>query len=259
MATVAHATREVRLTPAQLPVKVTGMQAMAGKMWIPFIAMGFMIVVGSFIIGLLVSTTAGDYFGASKAVREAAERGSDLATQKAFVESTKAWLPAFKFLGIGMLLGGVTFLLATILGALRVGGGRVQEALGVEIKLIRPPVTAKLFPVLMMMGTMILGVAVVIGDDHLRLLEPLHRQRTEPFDWCIAGRSGNDQRDQAVVGAHEVRRHGSVADRHWTGAGDDRRGPALAGQPTLGDPALSHAGCSEVRPSSCGEGWPRAV
>jgi hypothetical protein len=39
------------------------------------------------------------------------------------------WLPAFKFLGLGMILGGVAFLLATILVALRVGGGRVQEAL----------------------------------------------------------------------------------------------------------------------------------
>ena len=89
--------------------------------------------------------------------------GSDLATKKAFIESTKAWLPTFKFLGMGMLLGGVTFLLATILGALRVGGGRVQEALGVEVKLIQPPVTAKLFPMVMMMGTMVLMVALVIG------------------------------------------------------------------------------------------------
>ena len=39
------------------------------------------------------------------------------------------WLSAFKFLGLGMILGGVTFLLAIILGALRVGGGGVQEAL----------------------------------------------------------------------------------------------------------------------------------
>ena len=35
----------------QLPVKVTGMQAMASKMWMPFIGMGFMIVVAAFIIG----------------------------------------------------------------------------------------------------------------------------------------------------------------------------------------------------------------
>lgn len=147
----------------KLPVEVTKMQAMAGKMWIPFIAMGFMIVVIAFIIGLVNSGAAGDYFTASKAVREAAERGSHLATQKAFIESTKVWLPAFKFLGMGMLLGGVTFLLATILGALRVGGGRVQEALGVEVKLLKPPITAQLFPMVMMMGMMVLVAALIIS------------------------------------------------------------------------------------------------
>ena len=163
MATIARTRNEVVFGRKHLPVNVTGMQSMAGKMWIPFIAMGFMIVAVSLIVGLVVSATAADYFTASKEVREAAAKGSDLATQRAFIEATKAWLPSFKFLGLGMLLGGVTFLLATILGALRVGGGRVQEALGVEVKLIRPPVTARIFPAVMMMGTMVLMVAVVIG------------------------------------------------------------------------------------------------
>ena len=163
MATIASTSHEVVYRPEQLPVGVTGMQSMAGKMWVPFIAMGFMIVVISFIVGLVNSGTAADYYTASKAVREAAETGSTLATQKAFIESTKVWLPTFKFLGLGLLLGGVTFLLATILGALRVGGGRVQEALGIEVKLIKPPVTARLFPALMMMGTMVLVVALIIG------------------------------------------------------------------------------------------------
>ena len=147
----------------QLPVKVTGMQGMASKMWMPFIGMGFMIVVAAFIIGLVSSATIADYFTASKAMREAAAKGSDLATQKAFVESVKVWLPAFKFLGIGMLLGGITFLLATILGALRVGGGGVQQALGGEVRMPKPPMTAKLFPMVMMMGLMILIAALVIG------------------------------------------------------------------------------------------------
>ena len=67
MATTAQALNsEVLFSPAKLPVKVTGMQAMAGKMWIPFIAMGFMIVVASFIVGLVNSGTAADYFTASK-------------------------------------------------------------------------------------------------------------------------------------------------------------------------------------------------
>ena len=164
MATIASTgTDEVKFGPAKLPVTVTGMQSMASKMWIPFIAMGFMIVVASFIIGLVTSSVAADYYAFDKVAREAAVRGSDLATDKAFIESTKVWLPAFKFLGMGMLLGGVTFLLATILGALRVGGGRVQEALGVDVKIIKAPVTARAFPMVMMMGMMVLIASLVIG------------------------------------------------------------------------------------------------
>ncbi|MCH8206890.1 MAG: hypothetical protein IH956_07790 [Chloroflexi bacterium] len=163
MASITASNQDIVFTTDQLPVKVTGMQAMASKMWAPFIGMGFMLVAASFIIGLIVSGVAADYFAFSKEVRETAAKGSDLATDRAFIEATKAWLPTLKFLGMGMLLGGVTFLLATILGALRVGGGRVQEALGVEIKLIKPPVTARLFPMVMMMGMMILMAALVIG------------------------------------------------------------------------------------------------
>ena len=143
-----------------LPVEVTGMQSMASKMWLPFLGMGFMIVVATFIIGLINSGVAADYFAADKLTREAAGVGTSLATQKAFIESTKIWMPALKFLGLGMMLGGVTFLLATILGALRVGGGRVQEALGVDVRIIKPPMTARVFPMVMMMGTMLSGIFV---------------------------------------------------------------------------------------------------
>ena len=86
-----------------------------------------------------------------------------MATNKAFIEATKIWLPTFKFLGIGMLLGGVTFLLATILGALRTGGGTVQEALGIEVRILKTPLTGKLFPMVMMMGMMVLIAGLVIG------------------------------------------------------------------------------------------------
>lgn len=154
---------EIQFSANQLPVKVTGMQAMASKMWMPFIAMGFVVVLVSFIVGLVNSSITSEYFEPSKVVREAAETGSALATQKAFVESTKAWLPAFKFLGMGMILGGVTFLLATILGALRTGGGRVQEALGVPVRIIKTPMTATVFPMFMMMGMMVLIGSLVVG------------------------------------------------------------------------------------------------
>ncbi len=154
---------EVLFTSDKLPVEVTGIQAMASKMWMPFIGMEFMLVVVAFIIGLFVSGAAADYFSFSKSVREAAGTGSDLATKKAFIESTKVWLSTLKFLGLGMILGGVTFLLATILGALRTGGGRVQEALGVDVKIIKPPMTAQLFPMAMMMGMMLLIASFIIG------------------------------------------------------------------------------------------------
>ncbi len=155
--------QDIQFSAAQLPVQVTGMQAMASKMWAPFIAMGFMIVMAAFIYGLVNSSISADYFQFSKETREAAAAGSSLATQKAFIESTKAWLPSFKFLGMGMILGGVTFLLATILGALRTGGGRVQEALGVPVRIIKPPMTARIFPMLMMMGMMILIASLIIA------------------------------------------------------------------------------------------------
>ena len=164
MATITQSSsQDIQFRAAQLPVQVTGMQAMASKMWAPFIAMGFMIVMAAFIFGLVNSSISSDYYQFSKETREAAVAGSNLATQKAFIESTKAWLPSFKFLGMGMILGGVTFLLATILGALRTGGGRVQEALGVPVRIIKPPMTARIFPMLMMMGMMILIASLIIA------------------------------------------------------------------------------------------------
>ena len=153
------AATDIAFSRAQLPVRVTGMQSMASKMWAPWIIMGFMIVVVALIVDLFTSSTVADYFSHTKIDRESAVRGTDLAQDRAAIESVKAWLPGFKFLGMGMLLGGVSFLLATILGALRTGGGSVQQALGAQVKLILPPMTAKVFPTLMMM----LVVAFIVG------------------------------------------------------------------------------------------------
>ena len=62
-----------------------------------------------------------------------------------------------------MILGGVTFLLATIFGVLRNGGGRVQEALGVPVRIIKPPKTGRIFHMLMMMEMMILIASLIIA------------------------------------------------------------------------------------------------
>ena len=138
-------------------VDMTPMQKMARLMWVPFTAMGVMIVGIAFLIGLFSLTpTISDYFDNSKVDREVAVSGSDIVDDRTSIESTKAWLPGFKFLGLGMMLGGITFLLATIIGNLRVAGGNIQRALDVTPQVLKKPITGQLFPMLMMMGMMVL-------------------------------------------------------------------------------------------------------
>jgi hypothetical protein len=83
----------------------------------------------------------------------------------------QAWTAGLQFLGEGFLLGGISFLLGTILASLREGGGQVQEALGLTVKTLKMPLTAKIFVGLMMMGVMLamlqfaLYLVVVYGVD----------------------------------------------------------------------------------------------
>lgn len=60
-----------------------------------------------------------------------------------------------QFLGEGLLLSAISFFLGTILGAIRSGGGDVQQSLRVSVKTLQMPFTAKLFVGLMMVGLMI--------------------------------------------------------------------------------------------------------
>ncbi len=148
---------------ARPAVGFTRMQTLASRMWAPFIIMGFIIVVMAFVIGIINAQVTGDYFAFSKAEREAAGAGSDIVDKKVFVEATLAWLPQFKFLGLGMILGGITFLLATILGTLRAAGATVQQSLGTTIVIPRPPMIAMIFPMLMMAGLVVLIAALALG------------------------------------------------------------------------------------------------
>ena len=137
---------------------MTQMQSMASKMWVPFLAMGFMIVIASFIIGIVNGIGLGDFYSISKATREATPN-ADIGSAMAI----KAWLPGFKLFGVGLMLGGITFLLASILGNLRVAGANVQASVGAEVKLPKPPMIAKAFPMFMMMGVMTLMAVMFIG------------------------------------------------------------------------------------------------
>ena len=79
---------ETRTAPTEVAVTsgMTGMQKMARVMWGPMLLMGFMMVAIAFIIGIVNSGTAADYFAADKATREAATAGSSLVDNRVTIE-----------------------------------------------------------------------------------------------------------------------------------------------------------------------------
>jgi hypothetical protein len=118
-------------TPPELVI-----HRMAKGMWRPMLAMGIMAVAVGFVVSL-------------------AWAGSGSV-------SASAWTQGLQFLGEGMLLSGISFLLGTILWAIRTGGAEVQQGLGVAVKTLQMPATAKLFVALMMLGLMT-SVAQFVG------------------------------------------------------------------------------------------------
>lgn len=148
---------------AMLPPYDRLLARMARAAWTLSILMGLGIVVAAFFVGLWNSGLVSSYFSTSKEVREAAAAGTAIVSLKVTTESIFAWLPGLKFFGMGLLFSGITFVLANIITALRAAGGGLQKALGVELKALRKPLQAKLFPPLMMTGLMILIATFIIN------------------------------------------------------------------------------------------------
>jgi hypothetical protein len=122
----AAVTREA---PTELPI-----HKMARTMWAPMLAMGMM--------ALLAGTATAFSWSSNVGVDAIA------ATQSAM------WAQGLQFLGEAFLLSGISFLLGSILGQLRRGGGEVQHQLGLPVVTLKMPATAKTFVVLMMLGLM---------------------------------------------------------------------------------------------------------
>ncbi len=145
--------------------KPTGMQQMAAKMWAPMLVMGLMVIVAALIISIVKANFVSDYFAVPQEIRDGAN--ANLIDKRQFIEFANVWLPGLQLLGIGLILSAITFSLANILGVFRTGGVQVQKAFGKEPQTLTPPITAKLFPMFMMMGLMILIanliIAVIIG------------------------------------------------------------------------------------------------
>ncbi len=148
-------------TPAKEGVH---MSDVAKKMWRPMLAMGVMVLGFALVLGIISAARADDFFSLPASIIGLAPAGGQIMGDRAFYEAvTNGWLPPVLFLGLGFLLSGITFLLATILGTLRDGGRDVQRTVNGESVDLVKPVTAKLFPPVMMMGLMVLMAAVVIG------------------------------------------------------------------------------------------------
>jgi hypothetical protein len=119
-----------KTAPAAYPI-----HKMAFKMWSPMLVMGAMLVG----IGLA--------FAVIEAVAGADGNSADFLTYSALAQGTE-------FFGEALLLAGISFLLGSILGSLRQGGGEVQESLGLAVKTPIMPGTAKAFVALMAIGLM---------------------------------------------------------------------------------------------------------
>ena len=116
--------------PSELPI-----HKMARTMWAPMLAMGAMALLAGTFTSFAWSTNVGV--------------DALAATQSAM------WTQGLQFLGEAFLLSGISFLLGSILGQLRSGGGEVQQQLGLPVVTLKMPATAKAFVVLMMLGLMV--------------------------------------------------------------------------------------------------------
>ena len=115
---------------------------MANWMWLPMILMGVMAIATSIGLGIAQANVGSDLGEQFTALRQAN------------FETLKPLTAGFLFLGEALVLSGIAFLLGTILGALRWGGGEVQESAGRPVKTLKMPWSAKVFLGLMMMGLM---------------------------------------------------------------------------------------------------------
>lgn len=128
--------------------------------------MGWMVVLIAFLVGLFVLSPAqATFFSDAKAVREGAEVGSAFVQANTALHVTEAWVPQFKFFGLGLGLLAITMALGTIAQNLRKMGlvitSHMPESLRPELP--APPKVVKVFQMSAMMGLMTLLAALIIG------------------------------------------------------------------------------------------------
>lgn len=122
-------------------------QKMGTRLWIPMLLMAVMAFPIAFILG---------------AVRANLEATGTSIQDAATAAAMGQYTTAVMFLGFASAFAAIVFAIARILGALRTGGGQVQETSGRRVLTLVMPWTAKGMIVLMMMAMMMLLFAVVV-------------------------------------------------------------------------------------------------
>lgn len=127
-----------------------------------FIAMGVMIVILAVIIGAVNSANASAYYAVDKATRETTIAWANV---RAGVESTVIWLPYFKFLGLAMILAGITMALGVIATKLQNLGREVIASVPESARVTMPkrPRSVMWMRMFMMLGMLIIIVGFIVA------------------------------------------------------------------------------------------------
>ena len=139
------------------------MQNTMMKRYKMFATIGIIIVLIAFWQATVGSSANATFFSVDKATREAAGAGSVLAAANVARHLAPTWIPPFKFLGLGILLGAITMALGVIATTLRDLGTDVMAKWPSNLNPGTPekPRSARLFPMLMMLGWMLLIASLI--------------------------------------------------------------------------------------------------
>ena len=115
-------------------------QRIGRLLWAPMLAMSLMAFPVGLAIGVVRAGLVAD--------------GGD----PSMIAALGQFGPAAMFVGFASVFAAISFAIARILGELRVGGGRIQEAAGRAVHTLRMPVTGYAF-----IGVMAMGMMLILG------------------------------------------------------------------------------------------------
>lgn len=124
-------------------------QTIGRMLWFPMFLMAMMAFGAGFVIAIIRANEVADLNGAG-----------------VWTDETTAQLQhvgaGLMFIGFAAVFAAISFAIARILGEFRKGGGDLQEATGRIVKVLKMPLTAKLFLGTMAMAMMAVLIAAIV-------------------------------------------------------------------------------------------------